>query len=262
MVAAPAWAAPAAELWEKWESHAPEPGVEIDYSAWQLFLARYAATDDSGINRVAYAEVSEVDRALLKAFLDRMTAMNPAALTRPQQFAYWVNLYNALTVEIVLDHYPVDSIRDINISPGLFSRGPWGKKLVRVHNTHVSLDDIEHRILRPIWRDPRIHFVVNCAAVGCPNLPLVPLRPGHLESMLERAAGDYINHPRGVTVTEDGLLVSSLFVWYADDFGGQEARVIDYLRRYARPELLQRIDENRSIADDAYDWRLNDQQAL
>ena len=90
--------------------------------------------------------------------------------SRDEQLAYWINLYNALTVKVILDHYPVKSILDIDISPGWFSIGPWGKKLVAVEGVEISLDDIEHRILRPIWRDPRIHYALNCAAVGCPNL--------------------------------------------------------------------------------------------
>ncbi len=97
-----------------------------------------------------------------------LAATSADRLRRAEQFPFWINLYNALTVKVVLDHYPVEIIRDIDISPGLFADGPWGKKLVTVEGEALSLDDIEHRILRPIWKDPRLHYVLNCAALGVP----------------------------------------------------------------------------------------------
>jgi hypothetical protein len=158
----------------------------------------------------------------------------------------------------VLDHDPVDSIRDIDISPGWFADGPWGKKLITVDGSDLSLDDIEHRILRPIWRDPRVHYAVNCAALGCPNLRPRPFTADRLDRMLTEGARAYVNHPRGARMTDDGLVVSSIYVWFQADFGGDDAGVIAHLKRYAKPGLAADLGAARGIDDHRYDWALND----
>ena len=251
-------AAPDADLWPRWEAHSPDATREPDHGAWGEFLTRYLKNGGDGINRVAYADVTDADRDALKRYLDAMAGVVPADLTRDAQFAYWVNLYNALTVDTVLDHAPVDSIRDIDISPGWFSDGPWGKKLVTVDGADLSLDDIEHRILRPIWRDPRVHYAVNCAALGCPNLRPRPFTADRLETMLDDGARAYVNHPRGARMTGDGLVVSSIYVWFQADFGGDDAGVIAHLKRYADSGLTAKLAEAEGIADHGYDWTLND----
>lgn len=157
----------------------------------------------------------------------------------------------------MLDHYPLRSIRDIDISPGLFTSGPWRKKLVRVEWTALSLDDIEHRILRPIWRDPRVHYVLNCASLGCPDLPRDALTATNADAMMDRAARDYINHPRGVRMAGGKLFVSRVYRWFADDFGG-EAGLVEHLRRYAEPGGAASLAGTRELGYGRYDWALND----
>ena len=98
-----------------------------------------------------------------------MQAVAISNYNRNEQKAYWINVYNALTIDLILSRFPVASIRDINISPGLLARGPWGAKLFIVEGEKLSLDDIEHRILRPIWKDNRIHYAVNFASLGLPQ---------------------------------------------------------------------------------------------
>ena len=164
-------AAPPAELWAKWQARDDQSSAMIDHSAWNRFLHSYVQIGTDGIARIPYARVAASDRGALSADLARLSSLPISRYSRREQFAFWVDLYNALTVQVVLDHYPVSSIRDLSISPGLFSFGPWGKKLIAVEGEALSLDDIEHRILRPIWRDPRIHYAVNCAALGCPPRP-------------------------------------------------------------------------------------------
>lgn len=254
----PADAAPRAELWPRWQAHDPASSATIDYQAWGDFLARYVETDAHGIHRVAYAEVVPADRARLDADLDRLAAVAISSYPRTEQLAYWINLYNALTVQIVLEHYPVGSIRDIDVSPGLFSDGPWGKKVITVEGEPLSLDDIEHRILRPIWRDPRVHYALNCAALGCPNLQPRPFGAATLETQLDEAARGFVNHPRGVSIEGGELEVSSIYHWFEEDFGGDEAGVIAHLRTYAAPDLRAELDRFTAIDDHAYDWRLND----
>jgi hypothetical protein len=166
---------------------------------------------------------------------------------------------------VVVEHYPVASIRDIAISPGLFSRGPWRKALVTVNGQALSLDDIEHRILRPIWRDPRIHYAVNCASIGCPNLQPLPFTASRLEAMLEQGARDYVNHPRGVAMVArsfgaDRLTASSIYDWFQADFGGSEAGVLAHLRHHATSATAPLLAGVESIDAYRYDWSLNDSE--
>jgi len=259
---ASALAAPAAELWPRWLAHDPTSSATIDHSTWSRFLSRYLVPGEDGINRLGYAEVTEADRRALARYVDALAAEPISDYARDVQIAYWANLYNALTVQVVLDHYPVGSIRDISISPGLFSRGPWGKKLVTVEDEALSLDDIEHRILRPIWQDPRIHYLVNCAALGCPNLALEPYTADRWDAMLEAAARDFVNHPRGARVENGRLHVSSIYHWYKEDFGDNDAGVIGHLLRYAEGDLADGLRSVTRIDRHSYDWMLNEAGAV
>ena len=171
LLALPAAAAPKAELWPRFAAHDENATTTIDHAPWDRFLKAHVVAGKDGIARIAYAKVPAADKAALGGYIERLAATPVTTLNRAEQRAYWINLYNALTVKVVLDHYPVDGIKDIRISPGLFSSGPWGRKLLKIEGEDVSLDDIEHRILRPVWKDPRIHYAVNCASIGCPNLP-------------------------------------------------------------------------------------------
>ncbi len=251
--------APKSELWERWMAHSPSAIATIDHSEWDAFLAANLVSNADGVNRIAYAKVSEFDRRRLDDYLSALSAVRIGDFSRDEQRSYWINLYNALTVDVVLDHYPVDSIRDISISPGFFSVGPWGKKLIRVDGEELSLDDIEHRILRPIWKDPRIHYAVNCAALGCPKLMREAFTASNTEELLDRGAKDYINSEYGAYVDSDTrLFASSLYDWYQQDFGGDEAGVIDHLRLYAGPELATKLEGITDVYDFDYDWTLID----
>lgn len=251
-------AAPTAELWPRWQAHQANSTIRVDHRVWDQFLQAYVTPAVDGINRVAYAEVTPADRAALNTYLDRLQATPVSRLARPEQRAYWINLYNATTVATILDHYPVSSILKINISPGLFTRGPWGKKLLTIEGEEVSLDDIEHRILRPIWNDPRTHYAVNCASLGCPNLQAEAFTADNMETLLNRAASDYVNHPRGAHFDDCDLVVSSIYEWFKSDFGGSDEGVIAHLRRHANEELRQQLEGVTKIEDDEYDWSLND----
>jgi len=250
---------PKSELWERWTAHSPSSTATIEHSDWQAFLTGNVVEHSDGVNRVKYANVDSEDRQRLKRYLSSLSAIPISDYSRDEQRAYWINLYNALTVDVVLDHYPVDSIRDISISPGFFSIGPWGKKLIRVEGEELSLDDVEHRILRPIWKDPRIHYAVNCASLGCPKLMRRAFTAANTEALLEEGARNFINSDHGAQFDDDGrLTASSIYDWFQDDFGGDEAGVIAHLRIYARPELAAKLDGVADVYDFDYDWTLND----
>ena len=252
-----AQAAPKAEPWPLWEAHDPASDAPVDHAPWARFLTRHRREGADGIARLAY-RAAVAERAALEADIARLAALPVRRLNRGEQFAYWANLYNMVTVAVVLKHYPVASIRDIGISPGWFSRGPWGAKLVEVEGTKLSLDDIEHRILRPGWRDPRVHYAVNCASLGCPDLPAEPLTAANREAMLEAAARRFVNHPRGAAIEGGRLAASSIYVWFAEDFGPAPEDVVRHLRRYARPDFYTALAHIRQVSVDRYDWSLND----
>jgi hypothetical protein len=251
-------AAPKSELWPRWQAHDPKSTAVIDHGEWQRFLSSYLVAEEDGVNRMQYRRVTAEDRRALQSYIEKSAALPISRFNRTEQLAYWINLYNALTVEVILGHYPVASILDINISPGWFSVGPWGKKLISVEGERLSLDDIEHRILRPIWRDPRIHYVVNCASTGCPNLGREAYTGATIQEKLTQAAKDYINHARGTSFDGDDLFVSSIYKWFREDFGDSDASVIEHLREYAGPELRNRLSRIRDIKGHVYDWSLND----
>jgi hypothetical protein len=251
-------AAPKAELWSKWQAHDAASTTVVDHGKWNDFLSRYVSTSSDGINRVAYARVSAADVEQLRIYRRALGDIAVSNLNRSEQRAYWINLYNALTLSVVLDNYPVSSIRKINISPGFFSSGPWGKKLITIEGEKVSLDDIEHRIVRPIWKDPRLHYALNCASIGCPNLQGEAFSANNSEALLEKAAREYINHPRGARVEKKQLKVSSIYSWFKEDFGGTDGAVIGHLKAFAAPKLKQFLMGIDDIDDDDYNWSLNE----
>jgi hypothetical protein len=260
-IAPAACAAPAPDPWRRWAASDETQRRRVDVAAWNDFLARYVVAGDDGINRVAYGRVLPADHEALSLQIAALAGLPITSYRRAEQQAYWINLYNALTVRVVLDHYPVASIRDIKLG-GLLSFGPWSGKLLHIEGEEVSLDDIEHRILRPFWHDPRLHYALNCASLGCPNLAARAYEAATMERALDAAARGYVNHPRGARVEGGELFVSSIYRWYAADFGGSDAAIIAHLRRYAAPPLAQALAPITAIAGDRYDWSLNDAKRL
>ena len=247
--------AQSSELWEQWTAHDPQTSQRIDHTEWDRLLKKYVSQHKDGINRVAYHRVRKPDRRSLDAYIKRLANTRISTYNRDEQRAYWINLYNALTVQEILTNYPVSSIKEIK--SGLFAAGPWQMTLVRVEGTELSLDDIEHRILRPIWRDPRIHYAVNCASIGCPNLIKTAFTADNAEALMESAAKAYINHPRGVKVVNDRLRVSSIYVWFKEDFDNSDSGIIAHLQQHAQPELLEKLKSVTGIDGHIYDWSLN-----
>lgn len=254
-------AAPQAVPWPKWEVHNDTSTATIDHSVWDRFLKTYAHEAKDGIVRVAYGRVTPSDHAALEADLQRLAVLRISTYNREEQRAYWIDLYNELTVNFVLDHYPITGIKATSFLPGIFSETPWSRKLITIEDEQISLDDIEHRILRPGWHDPRIHYALNCASLGCPNLQPIAFTAANTDVLLDRGAREYVNSPRGVRIEDGKLIVSSIYVWYKADFGGTDAGVIAHLRRYASPALAQALTKVDHISEHHYDWSLNDDLA-
>lgn len=225
----------------------------IDHDAWDKILTDYARPADDGVNRVDYKGIKTKAAGELKAYLAALQDITITEYPRDEQFAYWVNLYNAATVQVILDNYPLESIRDI----GLLGQGPWKDKFLKVEGKKLSLDDVEHGILRPIWKDVRIHYAVNCASIGCPNLALKAYRAKTLEAMLDDAARAYINHPRGFARIKGRLVASNIFEWYQSDWG-EEADVLAHARKYATDATAALLKDAETIDSYDYDWALND----
>lgn len=241
----------------------PVTAAEGD-AALAALLGRYVVAGADGVNRVRYGawKAAPGDLAALGGWIDAAAARRPSTLPRAEAFAHWANLYNALTLRVVLDRYPVASIRDIRSTGVPFDLkgliGPWRTRLVTVEGRRMSLDDIEHETLRPQFRDPRVHYAVNCASIGCPDLRAEPWRAEGLDQALDRAAAAYVNHPRGVAVVALGRIrTSSIYRWFREDFGDSEAGVLAHLARHAAPALGARL-AGAEIAGHDYDWALND----
>lgn len=233
-----------------WQRFGTIEGVED--GEWRSILAQHRRIRPDGVAGFDYAAVSLTE---LQLYLDRLAQTDPSTLTRDAAFAFWVNLYNAVTIDVVAKAYPVESIKEV--MGGLFNTGPWGKKLIRIAGYDLSLDDIEHGILRPVFGDARVHYAVNCASIGCPDLKATPWTAATLETDLEAAARGYIAHPRGVTLQSNGLRLSKIYDWFTEDFGNSEAGILRHINNYADNALSAAIYRNPRIRGYAYDWDLN-----
>jgi hypothetical protein len=250
LVATAIAAAPQAELWPRWEEHDPTSSVAVDHGEWQRFLDRYLVTNHpSGVNRVPYGDIDSSGRALLDRYIATLRSQNPDELQKSEQLPYWINMYNALTVRLILDNWPLDSIRDID--------DPWDAPVIEIEGIELTLNDIEHRIIRPIWQDERIHFLVNCASIGCPNLHPRALTSENYERVADQAEREYLAHPRGLDFRRGRLYLSSIFDWYGEDFGADRDDMISYLAQHVPGTLGDRVRSYDGRIRYEYDWSLN-----
>lgn len=246
-------AAPSADLWDVWQASDEQSSETVDHGAWQTLLDEYLVMREDGTTAFRYRAVTDEHRGDLDGYIDRLAAIDPRRLARDEQLAYWINLYNALTVQVVLDHPGKQSIR--RMGGGWFGSGPWDDELVTIAGQAVTLNDIEHRILRPIWRDHHIHYAVNCASVSCPRLAPEAYTAQNARRLMEEGERHYLNHPLGVELEGDTLHLSSIFDWYVTDFGGSEAPLLEYLAG-ERPDLADALAADARIRY-RYDWSLN-----
>jgi hypothetical protein len=247
-----------ARMWRRWKQHDASCDLRADHTAWADLLQRHVRRARDGSTRIAYGEITAADRRQLEDYLLRCAATPISGYRRGEQLAFWANVYNAATVRLVLKHYPLRSIKNIGCLPTWLGGGPWNEKVIAVEGVELTLNDIEHRILRRNWRDPRIHYAVNCGSIGCPDLRSLPFSGPNIEAELDDAARQFINHPRGARVDGQRLVVCSIFVWFKEDFGGSDVGVIEHLRHYAAADLASGLGLVQRINAHEYDWRLND----
>jgi hypothetical protein len=221
---------------------------KINNDIWAELLRKYVhegVVDYAGFQR---------DEDKLDLYLAELAAYNPEELTRDARFAFYVNVYNAWTVKLILSAYPdIESIREL----GNIFKTAWEKPIVQLENGTFTLDDIEHGILRPRFKDPRIHFVVNCASISCPPLRSEPYTAERLEEQLEDATRRFLNHPDNYRLDGANFYVSRLFKWYGEDFNND---AIGFYLKYADEALkarLQAAGQSLSVKYLKYDWGLN-----
>lgn len=254
--ATPAPSPSANSVTEQWTANADSATKAVDHTPWDRFLAHYLRPGFDGINRIAYGAVSPMSQELLTAYIEGLGQIPVHELTRPQQLAFWINLYNAAIVKLVLDHYPVDSPRDIMID----GQDLWSAPVITVDGRNLSLAMIEHDILQPIWGDLRTHYALNRATLGSPNLASEAYEPETVEALLTLAAKDFINHPRAIHVDRKGrITASSLYDWSKDDFEDFDD-FLDHIRHFAQPDLKAKLKNAQKIHHYFYDWMLNDAQ--
>ncbi|MEZ9229673.1 DUF547 domain-containing protein [Vibrio amylolyticus] len=241
-------AATKSELWPYWNSSNENSTKSISHAKWQSLLDTYLVVDGQH-TLFRYSKVTSQDKQKLDNYIDELSSITPQEHTLEEQYAYWVNLYNAVTVNLILDNYPTSSITKLG---GFFSFGPWGEEVVVVDGKDLTLNDIEHRILRPIWNEPRTHYAVNCASLGCPNLQQQAFTSSNTEQLLELAAKEYINSDKGAKLMSNKLQLSSIYEWFESDFGSTE-ELFQHLSNY-KPELK----DYKGEISYGYDWKLNE----
>jgi hypothetical protein len=228
----------------------------VDHSEWDQLL--HAHVDGRGL--VDYDAFLQNPR--FEVYLRRLARTDPAPLPRAEQLALWVNAYNAYTIALINQHGERRSIRNINRRLGLIAgKGPWSERMATVGGRAYTLDEIEHEIIRPRFGEPRIHFALVCAAIGCPTLRREAYTGARLETQLDDQARGFLRGSPAknrVDVQAARLYLSPIFRWYREDFGRDDAEVGRYLARFhdgAERELL--LTGRFRIAYTPYDWTLN-----
>jgi len=223
-----------------------EPAV--DHSLFGILLKRYVkngTVDYEGFQR---------EEGVLDQYLKILEKTDSSTLSRNEQFAFYINAYNACTIKLILSGYPkVKSIKEL----GNIFRSPWKKKICRLDGGMITLDDIEHKILRPRFKDPRVHFAINCASKGCPPLIAEPYVGAILDQQLDRSTEAFLNNPERNYLEGVTLYVSKIFKWFGDDFDND---IVGFFLKYVHGDVKKALERHRSdiiIQYLEYDWSLN-----
>jgi Protein of unknown function, DUF547 len=196
------------------------------------------------------------DSVLFKEYLDLLSNNHPndKNWSRDERLAYWINAYNAFTIQLILKYYPVKSIKDIK--KGIpFVSDTWTIDFIKIEGKKYDLNNIEHGIVRPKFNEPRIHFALNCASIGCPPLLNAAYTAEKLNTQLDDQARRFINNGfHNKFISANKAEVSKLFTWFAGDFKKTAPSVIAFINKYAKTKLS--ASANLDYMD--YDWRLNE----
>ncbi len=247
--------------------YAEEKAAPFSHELLDQVLMQYV--DTQGL--VNYADLKK-DRRLLDAYIDSLRQISPTSharrfSSRQHELAYWINAYNASVLRGIIDAYPVSSVMDIKLFNGFFSR----QELV-IGGKTLTLNDLENEIIRPLYQDPRIHFVVNCGALSCPELENRAFSGDDLDQRLEAALQRFAQNPKHVFLKGERLHLSKVLDWYGDDFSSwfptdrpnpaSRPAQINYLLPYLKTETAKRIGEAQEIQIEFldYDWALNEQK--
>ncbi len=247
---------PRADYWAFWDKSNETNLKVIDHSAWDSLLTRYVLSGDrSGINRFDYEAMADPDVKSLQDYIRNMSGLDPRDYNRLEQQAYWMNLYNAVSVQAIRENYQAALSASTGNTSALDEA--WNADRVKVAGKKLSLNDIEHRILRPIWKDHRIHFGLNCATLGCPNMLPRALSGRTLKSQLKDAGRLFVNDDRGVYYADGKLRVSRIFDWYREDFAADQKGLLKLFAYYADDSKALYLLGFSGAIDYQYDWRLN-----
>lgn len=227
--------------------------AEPDYSAWDALLAKYY----DPTRGMDYAGLKASDAVALGNLRQRMARVDVAGLSREEQLAYWINLYNINVVGIVVDHYPVKSVRDISTDP-IRRLNVFEKASVPFGSRTISLDEIEHKRIREGFRDPRIHFAINCAARSCPPMPARSMRGATLNQVLDDQTRQFL---RTVRIERKGdvsvVHTTRIMDWFKEDFERWGGGSVNFLRRYLPAAKQKQLKGKVRLEYTDYDWSLN-----
>ncbi|MCF6765058.1 DUF547 domain-containing protein [Thiotrichales bacterium 19S3-7] len=247
--------APKKELLNDWIAFNPLSTKSINYPIWQKFLKHYVISQKNQ-TLINYKKVTNKDKQSLSEAINRLENIQIDQYNRNEQLAYWINLYNMETVYLILQHYPVKSIKDI--TDGFFSFGPWDMQLLTVDGKKLSLNNIEHGIIRAIWNDPRIHAAVNCASISCPNLQIQAYQGKLIDQQLNQSFSEFINSEKGVLIKNNKLYLSEIFNWYGIDFGNSKKDILRFVIFYANSKLKNQLKQYNQFDFMPYNWNLNE----
>lgn len=223
----------------------------FDFEQWDQLLHQYV--DPQG--KVNYCAWKAESPAALKQWLSKISVVNLPVAEFDQQLAFWLNLYNAAVIDQVLEQYPIDSIRPtfLGIPNWIAFLQFFQRKVVEINTQPYSLNQIEHNTIRPQFQEPRVHFALVCAAIGCPLLRNEAYRPERVQQQLEEDAWRFINNSQKVRYEPPFLYCSKIFKWYEKDFLKQHASIPEYVQKYL-PEPIYTDCKIRYLD---YDWSLN-----
>lgn len=224
--------------------------LPVQHTLWDSLLQTHV-TDEGWVNYQGFI----ADSNRLNQYLSILSNNHPDQKnwSKEEQFAYWVNAYNAFTVKVIVDNYPVVSIKDI-VGGISFVNTIWDKDFIKIEDAEYSLNNIEHGILRKRYKDARIHFIVNCASVSCPTLWNRAYTADQLEAQLELAVKRFLADSIRNKLTPDFVQLSKIFSWYRLDFRKENKAIVDYINRYA----LITVNQDAKVEYLDYDWNLNE----